>query len=51
MQEMMRNSRGLGLVAFVPICEVVFCVESIKQGRKRFCKDASCLDLGRGERI
>ena len=38
------------------VCDLVtpprrFSVDGIKQGRKRLCKDASCLDLGRGERI
>ena len=28
-----------------------FSVDGIKQGRKHLCKVASCLDLGRGERI
>jgi hypothetical protein len=28
-----------------------FAVDGITQGRKHLCKDASCLDLSRGERI
>jgi hypothetical protein len=50
----MKGTRSGDKMAFAlnpGFCAVVFCVEGIKQGRKRICKDASYLDLSRGERI